>query len=122
MKRASIALSLSALLFSLAAFAHGGGPHVMGTVKSLDDKSITVSTKSGEDTTIAIDTKTQFEKSGAKAAAKDLAVGERVVVHSRKDGDNLSAVLVKFGAPGKKPKHDHSHSEATQEKGAHDEK
>lgn len=122
MNRAKIAISMLALLLPLAAFAHGGGPHVMGTVKSLDDKSITVTTKTGEDTTFALDEKTRFEKSGAQAAAKDLAVGERVVVHSRKEGDGLAAVMVKFGAPQHKPKHDHSHGQGSHDKGAHDEK
>ena len=84
-----------------AALAHGGVEHLMGTVKSADDKSITVQTKNGKEVRAAIDASTKFEKAGAAATAKDVTVGERVVVHAKKSGDAMTAVMVKIGDAGK---------------------
>ena len=93
--------SLLALLmfFGLTpvAFAHGGGPHVMGTVKRVDSKSITVTDLHGKETTIAVDDKTAISQSGKPATIQDLKSGERVVVHTHKTDAGLVAVMVKFG-------------------------
>ncbi len=89
------------VLCPLAAFGHGGGEHFMGTVKSLDEKAITVETKDKKEVKISISAETKFEKSGMAATGKDLAVGEKVVVHTAKanKGEEPKAVLVKFGTP-----------------------
>jgi hypothetical protein len=80
------------------ALAHGaGGAHVMGKVRALHGSSLSVEAKGGKEQTIALDAGTKFEKGGAPAAATDLQVGDRVVVHARKDGDKLIAEIVKVG-------------------------
>ena len=90
--------ALAALaLFPADARAHGGVEHVMGKVKAVDEKSITVETKGGKEVTASIDESTRFEKAGAAATAKDVAAGERVVVHAKKTGDSLTAIMVKIG-------------------------
>ena len=85
-----------ALLGSSAALAHRGGQHVMGTVKSVDDKSLTVTSK-GTEVTIQLDDSTKFEKGGAAASSKDLSPGDRVVVHAKRVDAGLKADVVKIG-------------------------
>ncbi len=86
---------------ALAAVAHGTGPHLMGTVKAIDASSITIEAKDGQATTAAIDANTKFEKSDKPAKREDVAVGEKVVMHTNKTGDKLTALMVKFGEPEK---------------------
>ena len=81
-----------------AAFAHAGQEHIMGTVKNIDDRSITVATNSERDVTISLDPSTKFEKAGKTVRAKDVPAGARVVVHAKKAGAGLTAVLVKVGS------------------------
>lgn len=90
--------ALATLLYGPAAFAHGDEQHVMGTVKAIDEKSITVTTTGKKDVAVQLDPSTKFEKGGAAAKAADIAVGDRVVVHSRKGESGAVAALVKVGA------------------------
>src|SRR5258708_15567423 len=87
------------LLFalSLMAFAHGKEKHVMGTVTSISDTSITVETKTKKSVTVDVSDKTKFEKSGAAATLKDLKVGDKVVIHADASGGKLIANEVHFG-------------------------
>ncbi|HYM97269.1 MAG TPA: cupredoxin domain-containing protein [Candidatus Sulfotelmatobacter sp.] len=91
---------IAALAFPAAALAHGGGEHIMGTVKSISEKGLTVETKDKKEVKVAFDEKTKFEKSGATSTVKELSAGERVVVHTTKKQGSTEpvAVLVKFGA------------------------
>lgn len=98
MRKVQWVWTLTILLgFAANAFGHAGGAHVMGTVKAVDDKSITVADADGEETKIAIDDKTTVEQSGKAAMVKDIKSGERVVVHTRKGDNGPVAVLIKFG-------------------------
>lgn len=98
---------LSMVLPVPVAFAHGGQEHVMGTVKAIDDASITVTTKAKKDVSVQLEASTKFEKGGAAVTAKDISVGDRVVVHSKKGGSGPTAVLVKVGASSA-GKHQHA--------------
>ena len=108
-RRMLFALAAIAALAALprAALAHGGEEHLMGTVKSADEKSITVQTKDGKEVSATIDASTKFEKAGAAASAKDVTTGQRVVVHAKKTGDSLTAVMVKIGGEAGKGHKDH---------------
>ncbi len=86
-----------------AAFAHGKGLHVMGTVTAMTDDSITVQTKAKGPVTVYTTPDTKYEKSGAAASLKDLKVGDRVVIHASKMSDKLLATEVQFGAAGQAP-------------------
>ena len=113
-------VAITALAFPVAAFAHGGGEHLMGTVKAVDDKGLTIETKE-KDVKVAFDEKTRFEKDGAASSAKELSPGARVVVHTgkKKGATGPVAVLVKFSgknaptqrgwrsARGDRPRGDH---------------
>ena len=89
---------VTALALPVAALAHGGGEHLMGTVKSVDQKSLTLETKEKREVRVVFDEKTKFEKDGAASNAKELAAGTRVVVHTAKTKGVSAplAILVKF--------------------------
>jgi len=93
-------VSVVTLLFalSLMALAHGKEKHVMGTVTSISDSSITVESTAKKSVTVDVSDKTKFEKSGASATLKDLKVGDKVVIHADVSGDKLVANEVHFGA------------------------
>jgi hypothetical protein len=82
-----------------AAFAHGGGPHILGTVKSIESKSMTVTDTRNNDVTIAVNDKTSLQQDGKAVSLKDVKVGERVAVHTKKTDAGLVAILVKLGKP-----------------------
>jgi len=92
-------ITVVTLLFALSAFAlaHGKEKHVMGTVTSISDSSITLETKAKKSITVEVSDKTKFEKSGSPATLKDLKVGDKVVVHADVSGDKLVADEVHFG-------------------------
>jgi hypothetical protein len=87
------------LLFalSLMAVAHGKEEHVMGTVTSISESSVTVETTAKKSVTVEVTDKTKFEKSTAAATMKDLKVGDKVVIHADVAGDKLIANEVHFG-------------------------
>ena len=88
------------LLFALAimALAHGNEKHVMGTVTSISDSSITVETTAKKSVTVDVSDQTKFEKSDSPATLKDLKVGDKVVIHAGVSGTKLVANEVQFGA------------------------
>lgn len=92
-------IAVVALLFALSvmALAHGKEKHVMGTVISISDTSITVQTKEKKSVAVDVSDKTKFEKSGSAATLKDLKVGDKVVIHADVSGDKLVANEVHFG-------------------------
>ena len=99
-KRISVELLvLLSMLVAPAALAHGGGEHVMGTVRAVGAHSITVETKDHKKVVIDVNTDTSFQKAGEKATLQDLKPGERVVIHAKKAGpaSELTAEQVKFG-------------------------
>ena len=90
MKRTVAVVTLSFAL-SLMAVAHGKEKHVMGTVTSVSDTSITVKTTDKKSVTVDVSDKTKFEKSGAAATLKDLKVGDKIAIH-RPPRPNAGAV------------------------------
>lgn len=86
------------LTVSTIALAHGGGHDVMGTVKAFDASSLTIVTVEQKEVKVQLDDKTRFERDGAPIKAAEVAVGARVVVHTKtKEGaKEPTAVLVKL--------------------------
>ena len=88
MKKLNTSALLTALIVLLAVLplaAHEGGTHVMGTIKNVAEKSLTIETRDKEAIVVIIDEKTKLEKAGKSATAKDLKAGVRVVVDVEKD-------------------------------------
>jgi len=92
-------VAVFALLFALSVMsvAHGNEKHLMGTVTSISDNSITVETTSKKTVVVTLSTATKFQKSGSPAALKDLKVGDKVVIHATGPEQKLVATDVKFG-------------------------
>lgn len=99
--------ALAVLPLGRAASAHQGQQHIMGTVKAIDDKSITVLTKGDKEVSVQLSPSTKFEKGATATTAKDVAPGARVVVHAKKGDSGLTAVLVKVGPATTSEHHRH---------------
>jgi hypothetical protein len=97
MKKQSFALTCALLLSTFAA-AHGGMDHVMGTVSELTSHSISVRALDGSTKVVEFDKETKFVKGESPAAANDLHLGDRVVIHAHKTDAVLHAAEVKIGA------------------------
>src|SRR5437867_10969876 len=96
--KCTVAVGALLVALSVMALAHGKEKHVMGTVTSISDNSITVETTAKKSITVDVSDKTKFEKSGSPATLKDLKVGDKVVVHADVSDDKLVANKLHFGA------------------------
>src|SRR5260370_39193876 len=99
--KGTVAVLALALALSASAFAHGNEKHVMGTVTSISDNSITVETKSKKTVTVTCSAATKLQKSGSQAALKDLKVGDKVVIHATGPEENLVATEIRCGTLSK---------------------
>jgi hypothetical protein len=92
-----ILLSIALLLGPLSpAFAHGGGPHLKGTVSAISTEQITVEAEGGKPASAKITPETRFVRGNAEGKREDLKRGDRVVVHTRKHGDALEALEIRY--------------------------
>jgi hypothetical protein len=82
-----------------AAWAHGGGEHVLGTVTAIDGGHIEVKTLKGGTVSVRLTDKTQFLAKGEVGARGGPQVGDRVVIETTKDGEMLTATEVRFSRP-----------------------
>jgi hypothetical protein len=100
MRIATSFLVIAVLLTPTLVLAHGGGEHVMGIVKKIDAQELVVETSEQKNVQVTLDDKTQFERSGASSTARELRVGDRVVVHCAKavDAGRRKAMFVKSTA------------------------
>jgi hypothetical protein len=96
MKKVFATLFTLVLMVS-SAYAHNGMEHVMGTVASITDNSITVTTTDGKTQTVAATADTKYSKKDAAIALKDLKVGDHVVIHATKKDGKLIAATVQVG-------------------------
>ncbi|MDP9052509.1 MAG: DUF5666 domain-containing protein [Acidobacteriota bacterium] len=97
MKRLFI-LALTFGLITTAANAHNGMIHIMGTVSSITDHDMSVKGANGITQTAVFTATTKFSKTDMAATAKDIKVGDHVVIHATKKGGQLIAAEVKVGA------------------------
>jgi hypothetical protein len=81
------------------ALAHGGKSHrLLGTVKSLHEGHLTLTTAEGKEATVRLTAETRFEKDGKPVDRSALTAGVRVSI--RLTEDDTTAVKVKLGAAG----------------------
>ena len=80
-----------------SAYAHNGMEHVMGTVASIRDNSITVITTDRKTQTVTATADTKYSKMDAVVSLKDIKVGDHVVIHATKKNDKLIAATVQVG-------------------------
>jgi hypothetical protein len=98
MKKLAIVMALFLGLAALPSLAHGGGAHLKGIVSEIASDRITVKDAEGHEAEATITRQTKFMHGKAAGKADDLHRGDRVVVHTHKDGDKLEAVEVHYGA------------------------
>ena len=91
------AILLTLGLMASATYAHNGMIHVMGTVASVTDTSITVTTTDGKSQTVALTSETKYARMDTSITAKDIKIGDHVVIHANKKDNQLMAVTVKVG-------------------------
>jgi hypothetical protein len=93
-----ILVLIGLLVITAVAFAHGNEQHVLGTVTAVSEKSITVETIDKHKVTVSVVAETKFTAGTAAATLKDVKVGDRVVIHARKQGQHLQADTVRIGS------------------------
>ena len=89
---------LAIALLPTIASAHGGEEHVIGTVTSVSDTSITVKTTAGKMVEVGFDPKTTFARAKQTIQKSDIKVGDRVVIHAKEVNEKLVAHTVEIGA------------------------
>ena len=94
---------VASALLAFSALAHGGVEHLKGTITKVDGTSITLAVEKGPPVVVATNEKTEFSRGTAKAALKDVAVGDKVVIHATEHDEHFLAQVVKL-APAAAPK------------------
>ena len=80
-----------------AAYAHNGMQHVMGTVTVITPSSVTVKATDGSIQTVLLSNDTKYLKGKQAITVKDIKVGDHIVIHATKKGDQLTAEEIKVG-------------------------
>ena len=90
-------LALAFGLFTTATYAHSGMIHIMGTVSSITDHSISVKGTDGKVQTAVFTSTTKFSRSDTASSVQDIKVSDHVVIHAVKKGNQFIAAEVKVG-------------------------
>ena len=97
-----------ALAFTLSArtaTAHEGhAPSAMGTVAAITAERLDVKTAEDKIDTFALTADTKLDRAGRAEPWEKVTVGERVVVHYKKEGARNIALHVQLGAKVAEPK------------------
>ncbi len=104
-----VSIAISLLFLTTMALAHGNEQHVMGTVTEVTETSITVETLNKQKVTVSVVQETKFIKGNAAATFKDVKLGDRVVIHAAKQGEQLQAYTVRIGTSSSSSSHRHTH-------------
>lgn len=100
MKARVLVLAVCFSLAAVAALAHGGEEHVMGTVTMVTADSITVKTTAKEPVTVGVVPATKFMMGKMAMKFDGLKVGDRVVIHATEPKEGtLVADTVDFSTP-----------------------
>ena len=104
MKARVLVLAVCISLAAVAALAHGGEEHVMGTVTKVTADSITVKTTAKEPVTVGVVPATKFMMGKMAMKIDGLKVGDRVVIHATEPKEGtLIADTVDFSTPKAAP-------------------
>ena len=82
-----------------AAHAHGGKPHLLGTVVQLHENHLIVKNQAGKERTVELGAQAKLEKAGKAATRADLVKGVRVSVHFDVDGNTVLLIKISPAAP-----------------------
>lgn len=95
MRRSLILLSV--LAAPVAAVAHGGLTHVMGTVAKMSGTSLDVKTTDGKTAVVAVTQETKWMRGQTAVTERAVHTGDRVVIHAKPVDGKLTAVEVAVG-------------------------
>lgn len=76
-----------------AARAHGGKPHLLGTVVALHANHLVVKDKAGKEHTVELNGDTKLEKAGKATTRAELVAGVRVAVHFADQAAKIAHVI-----------------------------
>jgi Domain of unknown function (DUF5666) len=93
-----VILTCAFLFVTSAAFAHGTGQHVLGTVTAIDNAHLEIKTQKGTTVDVTITKQTRFKEKGNPKGTNLPSVGDRVVIEATKDNKILTATEVHFSA------------------------
>lgn len=96
-------LAFALVFTSSAAWAHGSGQHVLGTVTAIDGTHIEVKTPKGKMISVMLTKQTSFKAKGNPSSTEPPAIGDRVVIEATKDKKTLTATEVHYSAAKKVP-------------------
>jgi hypothetical protein len=96
---ALVALALVCFVGIPSVSAHGSQKHVLGTVTELDATHLVIETNGGKTESILRNADTKYVRGESPAAADDLKVGDRVVVHAKPGGNPPTATTIRFSSP-----------------------
>ncbi|MEK7335994.1 MAG: DUF5666 domain-containing protein [Nitrospirota bacterium] len=94
-------LAFALVFTSSAAWAHGSGQHVLGTVTAIDGAHIEVKTPKGKVVSVMLTKQTHFKAKGNPSSTELPAIGDRVVIEATKDNKTLTATEVHYSAAKK---------------------
>jgi hypothetical protein len=104
MKARVLVLFVCISLAAVAALAHGGEEHVIGTVSKVTPDSITVKTTANKLVTVGVVPATMFMMGKMMMKNGDLKVGNRVVIHAKEPKEGtLVADTVDFSTANTAP-------------------
>ena len=86
------------LAVTSAAFAHGTGQHVLGTVVAIDGKHLEIKTQKGTTVEVQINKQTRFKEKDHPKSTNLPEVGDRVVIEAIKEDKSLTATEVHFSS------------------------
>lgn len=95
--KAGILFAALTSLVAAPAVAHEHGDRAMGVVASATAERIVIKTADGHPVTFSVTPETRFLRGESPARPEDVRAGERAVVHGKRVGEALEAVLVKLG-------------------------
>ncbi len=97
-KGIALLLLWTAVLLAGDLWAHGGKPHVMGTVQAVDEHHVEVKTQDGKVVSASLTDKTKYFKAKAPVSRASLKVGKRVVLHLEGEGKEQTVTEVRIGS------------------------
>lgn len=90
---------LIVLLLAGGSLAHGEKKHILGKILLIKADSLVVESKDAKTIEVKIDSSTLFLKDEKPARLADLAIGDRVVIHTTPKGLDTIAKEVHFRTP-----------------------
>jgi hypothetical protein len=93
-------ITTALLALGVPSFAHEGGRHerVMGTVRAVDDRQLTLKTTNGKDLSIQLDQETGCSEGGQEAHCSAIKPGDRVVAKTRTKDGTVTADEIRFSS------------------------